>query len=331
MLKRILLGAAAVVMAAAAPAVAEPITLKLNSPAPPMSYVNREVLTPWAEAVTADSDGTLKIQTFFGGTLGSFANTYDRVVDEVVDVGFILTAFAAGKFRRQEVAALPFESETAILASNALWKLYEKRVTAVEFDAVRPLGLWTFPNAAIHSREPFKTLDDFRGKKMIASNAIAAKIVSALGATPISLRPDEAYTAIQRGTVDGVVMPFTGMETFKVHEVTRHHLDVALGSDPAVLIINRKRYDALPAKAKAAIDKHSDAGLSQRFGQKTHDQWQKSRNLVRERVGTLTPDQEAEWKKRLAPIAAEWAQTTPDGAKVLDAFRAEIAAGRASR
>ena len=258
MLRRTLLGAAAVLLAAG-PVAAEPITLKLNSPAPPMSYLHREVMTPWAEKVTADSEGTLKIQTFYGGTLGSFANTYDRVVDEVVDIGFILTAFAAGKFRRQEVAALPFEAETAILASNALWNLYEKGVTAPEFDAVRPLGLWTFPNAAIHSKEPIKTLDDFRGKKIVASNAIAAKIVTALGATPISFRPDEAYTAIQRGTVDGVVMPFTGMETFKVHEVTRHHLDVALGSDPALLMINRKKYDSLPAKAKAAIDKNSYA------------------------------------------------------------------------
>ncbi len=330
MLRRVFLGAATAIVAAG-PIAAEPITLKLNSPAPPMSYVHREVLTPWAEAVTADSGGTLKIQTFYGGTLGSFANTYDRVVDEVVDIGFILTAFAAGKFRRQEVAALPFEAENAILASNALWSLYQKGLTATEFDAVRPLGLWTFPNAAIHSREPIKTLDDFRGKKIVASNAIAAKIVTALGATPISFRPDEAYTAIQRGTVDGAVMPFTGMETFKLHEVTRHHLDVALGSDPALLMINRKRYDALPAEAKAAIDKHSNAGLSAKFGLKTQEQWQKSRDVVRERVSTLTPEQEAEWKKRLAPIAAEWAQGVPDGAKVLETFRADVAAARGKR
>src|SRR5262245_9739862 len=330
MWRRMFIGAATAAVAAV-PVAAEPITLKLNSPAPPMSYLHREVITPWAEKVTADSEGTLKIQTFYGGTLGSFANTYDRVVDEVVDIGFILTAFAAGKFRRQEVAALPFEAENAILASNELGRIYEKGVDAVEFDAVKPLGLWPFPNAAIHSREPLRTLDDFRGKKLVASNAIAAKITTALGATPISFRPDEAYTAIQRHTVDGGLMPFTGMETFKLHEVARHHLDVALGSDPAVLIINRKRYDALPAKAKAAIDKHSGAELSQKFGQKTHDQWQKSRNLVRERVVTLTPDQEAEWRKRLAPIAAEWAQGTPDGTRALEAFRTEVAAGRAGR
>jgi len=328
MLRRTFLGGAAALLSAHPSAAADPITLKLNSPAPPMSYLHREVMTPWAEAVTADSQGTLKIQTFYGGTLGSFANTYDRVVDEVVDIGFILTAFAAGKFRRQEVAALPFEAENATLASKALWTLYEKGITAQEFDAVKPLALWTFPNAAIHSKEPIKTLDDFRGKKIVASNAIAAKIVTALGATPISFRPDEAYTAIQRGTVEGAVMPFTGMETFKLHEVTKHHLDVALGSDPALLMINRKRYDALPPQAKAAIDKHSNAALAAKFGQKTQEQWQKSRDVVRDSTTTLSREQEAEWKKRLAPIAADWVQGVPDGAKALEGFRAEVTANR---
>jgi len=311
-----------------APASAEQITLKLNSPAPPWSYVNKEVLTPWAEAVMADSGGTLKVQTFYGGTLGTFANTYDRVLDQVVDIGFILAAGAAGKIRQQDVAALPFEAENAILASTALWNIYAKGVTATELDAVKPLGLWTFPNAAFHSREPIRTLDDFKGRKLIATNAIAAKIVAALGATPISFRPDEAYTAIQRGTTDGVLMPFTGMETFKVHEVTRYHLDAALGSDAAMLFMNRQRYESLPAPAKAAIDKHSFLKLSRTLGEKTNDQWQKSRNLVKDSTTTLNAADEAEWKKRLAPIAAEWARGVPDGAKVLETFRAEVAAER---
>jgi len=319
---------AALALLAGTQASAQQIVLKLNSPAPPMSYLHREVITPWAEAVSNDSDGTLKIQTFFGGTLGNFGNTYDRVVDEVVDIGFILTAFAAGKFPREDVAGLPFEADTAMIASNALWKLYEKKVTTVEFDAVRPLGMWTFPNAAIHTREQIKSLDDFRGKKLAASSAIAAKIVTGLGATPISLRPDEVYTAIQRGTVDGALMPFTGMGTFKIQEQAKHHLDVALGSDSAMLFINRKKYESLPDKAKAAIDKHSYAPLSALFGQKTQDEWQKSRNLVADQTATLTRDQEAEWKKRLASIAEDWTKTVPDGAKVLEAFRAEVAAAR---
>jgi TRAP-type C4-dicarboxylate transport system substrate-binding protein len=323
--RRIMLGAALADLLVT-PLAAEPIVLKLNSPAPPWSYVNKEVLGPWAEAVTAASDGTLQVQTFYGGTLGNFGNTYDRVVDQVVDVGFILFAFASGKFKQQDVAALPFETETSIASSIALWSIYEKGITAKEFDAVKPLGLWTFPNAAIHSREPIRTLDDFKGKKLIASNAIAAKMIPALGATPISFRPDEAYTAIQRGTTDGVLMPFTGMETFKVHEVTKYHLDVALGGDAAMLFIGRQRYDALPAKAKEAIDRNSYLPLTRKLGEKTQEQWEKSRNLVRDQVSTLGPVELAEWKKRLAPVTAEWAQSVPDGAKVLEAFRAAVAA-----
>jgi len=118
------------------------------------------------------------------------------------------------------------------------------------------------------------------------------------------------------------------MGTFKIQEQAKHHLDVALGSDSAMLFINRKKYESLPDKAKAAIDKHSYAPLSALFGQKTQDEWQKSRNLVADQTATLTRDQEAEWKKRLASIAEDWTKTVPDGAKVLEAFRAEVAAAR---
>jgi C4-dicarboxylate transporter DctM subunit len=58
----------------------------------------------------------LKIQTFYGGTLGNFGNTYDRVIDQVIDIGFILFAGAAGKFKQPNVAGLPFEADSATSA-----------------------------------------------------------------------------------------------------------------------------------------------------------------------------------------------------------------------
>jgi hypothetical protein len=52
---------------------------------------------------------------------------------------------------------------------------------------------------------------------------------------------------------------------------------------------------------------------------------------VKDSVVTLTPEQEAEWRKRLAPVAADWAQSVPDGTKVLEAYRAAVAAQRAQK
>ena len=131
------------------PVAAQPIVLKFNSPAPPPSFLHAGAFNPWAKNVTEASGGTLKVEMYYGGTLGGFGVTYDRVLDGVADVGFILTALAKGKFRQQDVAALPFESNSSIAAANALWKIYQKGITAGEFDAVKPLGIWTFPNSAV--------------------------------------------------------------------------------------------------------------------------------------------------------------------------------------
>ena len=287
MLKKSLLG---FVFAAAltTPLAAQTITLKLNSPAPPRSYLHAGVFEPWAKAVEKDSGGTLKIQLFYGGTLGNFGVTYDRVVDGVADIGFILTAMAGGKLKLQDVAALPFETKDSIESAVALWQVFAKGVTAKEFDQVKPLAIWTFPNAALHTKTPVKSLSDVKGMKLVTSNLIAGKIVTALGATPVTLRPDEAYQAISRGTTDGALMPFTGMLVFKINEVAKHHLDAALGGDSAVLFINRKKYDSLPPQAKAAIDKNSYLPLSRKLGEKTTEEWARARGVVKDSVVTLT-------------------------------------------
>jgi TRAP-type C4-dicarboxylate transport system substrate-binding protein len=325
---RSVLGTAAAVLIAT-PLAAQTITLKLNSPAPPRSYLHSGVFEPWAKAVEADSGGTLKIQMFYGGTLGHFGVNYDRVVDGVADIGFILTAMAGGKLKQQDVAALPYETKSSVEAAVALWNIYEKGITAGEFDQVKPLGIWVFPNAALHTKDPVKTLEDVSGKKLVASNLIAAKITTALGGTPLTLGPHEAYQAISRGTADGGLMPFTGMAVFKIHEVAKHHLDEALGSDSALLMMNKQSYAKLPPKAKAAIDKHSYLTLSRKLGEKTTEEWLRTRNLVKDSVTSLSPAEEKKWREALAPIAKEWAANTPNGAKVLEAYRAEIKAEQA--
>ncbi|HEX7054586.1 MAG TPA: TRAP transporter substrate-binding protein [Burkholderiales bacterium] len=307
----------------------QPVVLKFNSPAPPPSFLHRNAFNPWAKAVSDASGGTLKIEMYYGGTLGGFGVTYERVLDGVADIGFTLTALAKGKFRQHDVAALPFESKSSLAAATALWRLYGKGITAGEFDAVKPLGIWTFPNSAVNSREPVKTLDDLKGKKVTVSNPIAGRTVVALGAAPVAMPPSEIYQALSRGLADMALMPFTGVATFKIHDVAKHHLDVALGADSAVVFINRRKYDALPPKAKAAIDRFSYLEFSQTLGRAADAEWARSRGTLKD-VRTLSAAEEARWKKLVAPVAEQWARETPDGARVLKAFRAEIAAFEAS-
>ena len=326
MRRRILLVA---LLGLSVPALAEPIVLKFNSPAPPPSFLHRGAFDPWAKAVTEASGGTLKVQMYYGGTLGGFGVTYDRVLDGVADIGFILTALAKGKFRQEDVAALPFESKSSLAAATALWKIYEKGLTAGEFDAVKPLGIWTFPNSALNSKDPVRTLGDLKGHKVTVSNPIAGRTVVALGAAPVAMPPNEVYQALARGLADTALMPLTGVATFKIDDVAKHHLDAALGADSAVVFMNRKKWESLPPQAKAAIDKHSYLSFSQTLGRVTDAEWARSRGTLKD-VTTLPAAEEARWKKLVAPVAEQWARETPNGEKVLSAFRAEIRAFEAS-
>jgi len=176
--------------------------------------------------------------------------------------------------------------------------------------------------------KPIASLADLKGNKFSVGNAILGSVIVSLGSTPVSLRPDETYQALSRGAVDGAVMPFTGMYTFKLHEVAKSHLDVPLGADAAALVMNKQKYDSLPPQARAAIDKHSGLLLTQKLGEATQGQWNLGYETVKAKLARLSPEEEKKWQTALAPIAQKWAEGAPNGQKVLEAFRAEVQALR---
>jgi TRAP-type C4-dicarboxylate transport system substrate-binding protein len=95
--------------------------------------------------------------------------------------------------------------------------------------------------------------------------------------------------------------------------------------------MTRKKYDALPAAARKVIDANAGERESRTFGAMWDSENDKGREMVRALGGAkhaivqLTPEQTAKWRERLAPLAAEWAKSAPDGEKVLGAWRELLA------
>jgi hypothetical protein len=90
--------------------------------------------------------------------------------------------------------------------------------------------------------------------------------------------------------------------------------------------INKKKYDALPAAAKAAIDKNSGLSFSVHMG-KTNGK-SSELALVAARKKTFISPQGAEFetlKKRFNAIHEDWIKSTPDGQKKYDALQKILA------
>lgn len=306
----------------------QPVTLKFGFPAPVSSYVNTEGMTPWLHEVEKASGGTLNIKLFAGPTLGTFRNIYDRTLAGVSQISFGIFGPYAGQFPRTQVADLPFLSDDSKVSSAALWRLYAKGMLGNEFSKVKVLALFNFPNSTLHTNTPIKSIADVKGLKLAVSARVLGNVAAVLGASPVTLTPSEMYQGLSRGVVNGAIIAWTAVRTFKLDEVTKDHLNVPLGEAPAFVFMNKAAYASLPAKAKAAIDKYSGESFSARLGANNEaaDRAESKSVAARsgESVAALSTAQRATWNARIEPVIDAWVKRTPNGAKILAAYRNEI-------
>ncbi|HEY3917482.1 MAG TPA: TRAP transporter substrate-binding protein [Stellaceae bacterium] len=307
---------------------AEAVTLKFGFPAPVSSYVNTDGMTPWINDVEKASDGTLQIKLFAGPTLGTFRDIYDRTLANVAQISFGVFGTLASQFPRTQVSDLPFISDDTRTSSVALWRLYAKGLLNPEYDKVKVLALFTFPGSILNSNKSVKTLDGVVGMKLAVSSRTLGDIAVAMGGSPVTLTPTELYQGMSRGVVDGILVGWTAVKTFKLEEVTKQHLSLPLGAAPAFVFMNKTAYAALPPKAKAAIDKYSGEAFSDRLGiadeNANREEAKYVASLPGQSVTKLSAEQYPLWEKRIHSVVESFEKTAPDGARLLAAYREEI-------
>jgi TRAP-type C4-dicarboxylate transport system substrate-binding protein len=156
-----------------------------------------------------------------------------------------------------------------------------------------------------------------------------------MGAAPVTITPSETYQALQRGLVSAATMSWAGVSVFKLDEVTKYHLDVPFGLAAAYMIMNKDFYAKLPDKAKAAIERYSGERYARLIATSGHEddkkQLEKLKAVPGQQFFRFSPDQEERFLRVTAPVIDDWVKETPDGAKVLAAYKAELAAIRSGK
>jgi TRAP-type transport system periplasmic protein len=323
----VLLCSAAASASSTTASAAEPVTLKLAFPAPLSDPNYAGGVGPWIEEVQQASGGELKIQVF-GPPMANFGNVYDRLLNNVAQVAFGTFGPLASQYPRTQVATLPFITEDTALLSKALWQLYVSGPLNREFEHVKLLALFSFAGSALSTNEQITSLANVKGMKVAVAGRALADVITALGATPVTLTPTEFYQGIQRGTVRGAGISMGAVELFKIDEVTTHHLLVPLGSGPGFVMMNKAAYAALPAKLQKIIDQHSGRSLSEKMGAANASFQQQAIDHMKaksgQHVNELSAAELAIWEARIEPVVQSWVKGTPDGAAVLAAVRTEL-------
>ena len=301
--------------AAALPAAAQEVTLKVHHFWPPGAMPPSQLLVPWCDKIAKDSGNRLKCQIYPAMQLGGTPpQLVDQVKDGVADIIWTLPGYTAGRFPLMEVFELPFMSVNAEATSQAAWEYFEKYAQK-EFPGVRMLAVNVHDNGYVHSREKqVKTLADFKGMKMRAPTRQTNKMLAALGASPVAMPLPALSDALSKGVVDGYLLPWEVIPSIKAHELTKFHSETdpksrALYTAVFTLQMNQAKYDGLPADLKKVIDANSGAALSRSFGRQWDASAPSARKLAAERGNTfyVIPASElANWEKATANLDDEW-------------------------
>ncbi|GAB4234471.1 MAG: TRAP transporter substrate-binding protein [Deltaproteobacteria bacterium] len=231
---------------------AEPITLRYAN-FPPASTFPCVQMERWAKEVETRTRGRVKVQTFPGGTLLGAKNIYDGVVSGMADIGNFAMSYQPGRFPVSEAVDLPLGFTSARQASLTLFDLVEK-YRPKEFAAVKVLTLFTCPPTNFMTKTPVRSLADLKGMELRVAGT-NAEVVKRLGGVPVAMPQSETPEAIQKGVVKGMVSSMEILKDFKFAAYTPHATVANLPVVSFAVVMNRAKWDSLPADVKDVLDK----------------------------------------------------------------------------
>lgn len=89
----------------------------------------------------------------------------------------------------------------------------------------------------------------------IRANAAFEGMVRALGGTPVNMGPADAYSAMQKGVLEGIVFPAFASADYKLYEVGKAMTRPLFGLSNVLFLINVRKLNSLsPAMQKILLD-----------------------------------------------------------------------------
>lgn len=223
-----------------------------NYMAPTHPYVPG-AFQPFADLVNEKTSGALTVRLYNGGELGAGPDAqYDRVVEGVADLAVSLPGYTASTFPLTLLTELPgaIDEQTG---TGEIWSNIE--LFQSEYERVKLIALWSSAANLLYTNVPVRTPEDLKGLNIRVPSRNAGLLVEAWGGSPVSMPVSEIYTALQTGVIDGAMIDGTATTAFRLAEVA-NYLTVGIEStiSPFFIVMNRDRFDALPANQQAALE-----------------------------------------------------------------------------
>ena len=169
------------------------------------------------------------------------------------------------------------------------------------------------------SKQPIRTLEDFKGKRIRGHGEMEVEGIKALGASPTFLGGGEVYMALQRGTVDGALSAAASFWDRKYYEVVKYITNVHYTLAIYGVLMNLKKWNELPPDIQKIILECSVE--AQEWGRKEAEKADRECLELLKGKGMeiyVVPEKEKErWRKAAQPTIEVFLKRAGDKGKLL--------------
>lgn len=221
----------------------------------PTTHFTHPDMERFAAVVAERTGGRVKIDIFPGSQLYDMRQIPEALSSGMLDLGMgTYTGFAA-----YAPTVLIFDVPFLVAGPQQMYALLDGEfgqtlAADLEKKGIKVLAWLDFgPTNYLTNPRPVTRPADFQGLRVRVPGGLFTDSIQALGGTPVSISPDETYLALQRGTAEGVLTSATSMVSRKFYEVQKYLTLLNQSYASAVLAMNAKLFDSLPADVQQVL------------------------------------------------------------------------------
>ena len=308
-------------------AAAKEITLRMSYFGGPKGTTWKHVLQPWADAVSKEGKGIVKVETYPGGALVRSPRAQAKALtDGVADIAFVVFSYTPGRFPDNGVLELPTLYNDVNESSKTIRALYDKGMLR-GFDKFYVNMIVTTYPYNFHTTKPVKTLADLKGMKLRAGGPVAGAAMRALGVAPVGMPIPAVAENVSKGVLDGAASDWNVLYSFRIDQVAKQHYMQHFSTVPIGFMMTKARFNALPKKAQAIIAKYSGKWVEDLYVKTNIDINKKWLAVTQKAKGhtIVNPSaaDKAAYDKLMDGVVTKWA-TNDKRKKILATVRAEL-------
>jgi len=181
-----------------------------------------------------------------------------------------------------------------------------------------------WPGQGIYTKDPVKTVADFKGLKMRTYSPLTARLAELLGASPTVVQVPEIPQMFATGAMQAMITSSATGTASKAWEFVKNYYKTNAWNPKNVVVVNQRAFARLPKAEQSAVTKAAAAAETRGWAMSRQREKDADELLVKNGMNVSEPSPEL--KAALAKIgrqmAAEWEKSAgADGQEILRRYR----------